>query len=239
MRTLLFFFALIFSNHVYALGCDQEPFQSVKEKLFRVKELSENLSSCIFLHGDPHTGIASFAFQKPEVNYVTSYDVELVILDVESKKIKARLSLKNTWQSDAYKIDYVEVMNRTYPVKHGSVVFGLTEDWSGSSNVSFYSIKKLSLYEQRGNNIVPILTDLVSHIYQGEGCDVEITRTIKIKPQRTNTYVPIYIKERRVGIKREEAVCTPAATQVNSYVLHSTDGKYKVPDALSPFGDAQ
>ncbi|QAU35689.1 hypothetical protein [Janthinobacterium sp. 17J80-10] len=211
----------------------------MKEKLFHGKELNENLSSCILLSDGSHTGIASFAFQKPEVNYVTSYDVELVILNVESKKVKARLSLKNTWQSDAYKINYVEIMNRTYPVKYGSVVFGLTEGWGGSSSVSFYDIKKLSLYEQRGNNIVPILTDLVTHIYQGEGCDVETTRKIKIKPQRINTYVPIYIKERRVGITREEAVCTPAAPRVNFYVLRSRDGKYKVPDPLSPFGDAQ
>ena len=190
--------------------------------------------------GDPQTGAALFAFERSSsTEDVKTYDVDLLLIDARSNKPKARLSLKGVWQSDAYKIDSAEISKVDYQVRRGATVFGLTESWSASSSVSFFNINKLSLFVQRGTTIVPLLTELVTEICQGEGCDLHTTREIEIQPSRTRGYAPIRVSEHRVGIARENLTCPPVTAERRSDLLRYRNGTYFVPEHLKPSGAAQ
>ncbi|WP_140637386.1 hypothetical protein [Methylibium rhizosphaerae] len=191
------------------------------------------------MQGDPRTGVAVFAFETSRsTEDVKTYDVELILADLRSNRLKARLSLKDVWESDAYKIDSAEISKVNYQVRHKATVFGLAESWSGSSSVSFYNIRKLSLFTQRGATIVPLLTELVTEIYQGEGCDVHTTRDLEVQPSQAKGYAPIRVSERQIGIARENMTCPPVSSE-RSEVLRYRNGRYFVPEHLKPFGQAQ
>jgi hypothetical protein len=232
---------LALSAQVSAQSCDEDPFKTVRETLSRGREPDPDLTSCSPMPGDPRTGVALFAFERPgPIEGVRTYDVDLVLVNVRSGKLKARLSLEGVWRSDAYKIDSAEISSLRYVVRPGLTVFGLKESWSGSSRVSFYTISKLSLFAQRGATIVPLLQDLVTDIYQGEGCDVQTTREIEIQPLRAKGYAPIRVTERLVVLARDETLtCPPGDAETRSEVLTFRNGRYVVPPHLRPFGGAE
>lgn len=241
MRTVLTLIALALSSQVSAQSCDEDPFKTVRETLLSGKESKPNLSSCVPMPGDPQTGVALFAFERPgAIEGVMTYDVDLVLVKLRSGKLRARLSLKGVWQSDAYKIDSAEISKVSYQVRHGVTVFGLKESWSGSSSVSFYNMRKLSLFAQHGTTIVPLLQDLVTEIYQGEGCDVQTTRELEVQPLRAKGYAPIRVSEHLVGVARNENLtCPPVDAEMRSDVLTYRNGRYFVPKHLGPFGGVQ
>ncbi len=226
--------ALASSPVALAAGCEDEPFKSAVEARLQGKE--SRLISCRMVPGDRRLGVAVVAVEgSRSTDDVKTYDVSLLLLDAANGKVRADATLENVWQSDAYKIDGIEVSGDAYPVRRGTTVFGLTEWWSGSSRVSFYNMTKLSLYAQRGTKLVPVLSDLVTEIYQGEGCDVQTTRAVDVQPVSGAGYASIRVSGKREGIARDGAEC-PAVDPVEApEVLVVRDGKYVVPKRLGPF----
>lgn len=218
----------------FAAGCDAESFKSAIEA--RVPDKDIRLTSCRLLPGDRSLGVAVVAVEgSRSTDDVKTYDVRLLLLDAGSGKVKAGATLENVWESDAYKIDGIEVSGDAYPVRRGIAVFGLKEWWSGSSRVSFYNMTKLSLYEQRGTKLVPVLSDLVTEIYQGEGCDVQTIRTVEVQPTLGGGYANLRVSGKREGIARDGAECTAVDPVEAPEVLMVRDGSYIVPRRFGPF----
>lgn len=233
-RALFAMLALASSPMTFAAGCDVEPFKSFVEGRVQAEDI--RFASCRLLAGDRRLGVAVVAVEgSRSTDDVKTYDVSLLLLDAENGKVKADAKLENVWESDAYKIDGVEVSAESYPLRPGTTVFCLREWWSGSSSISFFDMTKLSLYAQRGAKLVPVLGDLVTDTYQGEGCDVKITRSVEVQPVSGAGYARIRVSGKREGIARDGAEC-PAVDPIEApEVLVSRDGKYVVPKRFGPF----
>lgn len=226
------------SQVAFAEGCDAQPFRSAIEARLQGKE--SRLISCRTVPGDQRLGVAVVAVEGSRSTVdVKTYDVSLLLLDATNGKVKADAMLENVWESDAYKIDGIEVSGDAFPVRRGTTVFGLKEWWSGSSRVSFYNMTKLSLYAQQGTKLVPVLSDLVTEIYQGEGCDVQTTRAVEVKPVSGAGYASIGVSGKREGIARNGAECASVDAIEAPEVLVVRDGKYVVPKRLGPFHSEQ
>jgi hypothetical protein len=224
----------------FAAGCDDAPFKAVIEARVQGRQIEARLTACRALPGDQRRGAVVLSVEGSQSTEVLkTYDVSLLLIDVGTGTVRASTTLDNVWASDAYKIDGVEVSDAVYPLRRGAVVFGVSEVWSGSSRVSFYDVKKLSLYAQRGSTLVPVLSDLVTDIYRGEGCDVRTTRTVDVQPVSGTGHARIRVSGRREGIVRDEAVCAPVVADETPAVLVVRDGKYVVPKRFGPFHSEQ
>ncbi len=239
VRSALVGFCCCFPMVAWAQDCAVGSLQAVWDARVQERKAEPRFGSCAILPGDPKLGVVMLAFARPPaIEFVTSYDVELVLAQVRSGKIMARGTLTDVWESDAYKIDSAGIATSAFPLRRGVAVFGLTESWSGSSNVSFYSIQKLSLFAQRGRTLVPLLSELVTDIYQGEGCDVQTTRTLQVQPAPRSGYAPIRVSEEVLVSVREEQFerdCAPTDAAADPVELNYRNGSYQVPPHLKPF----
>ncbi len=235
LRVAIAFVALVGAWDVQAQSCETELFTSVLQTISGDGRREPRLMSCGPMPGHPEAAVAVFAFERASsTDEIKTYDVELAIVDARTAKPEARLSLRNVWESDAYKIDSVEISEVHYPVRRGARVFALVQAWSGSSNVSFYSVGKLGLFEQRGTTIVPLLVDLAIDVYRGEGCDTHTTRSLRVQGSTTKGYAPIVVSEVVEGIAREDTICPPTPSAAPHAVLTYRNGRYAVPKRLQP-----
>jgi len=78
------------------------------------------------------------------------------VLDKASKRVVAQRVELGAWPSDAYKIGNVTLDSVDPAISSKAKAFGVIEGWGGSSRVSFYEIEVLSIYQQRGQKLVPV-----------------------------------------------------------------------------------
>lgn len=222
-----------------AADCEQPPFTAARQLALAAHPGTEpTFSSCDAVVGSDGTAAALFAFERETSSEdVKTFDVELMLVDAHSAAVQARLTRNNVWESDAYKIDSAGIADAAYPLHAGSTIVGVSESWSGSSSVSFYDISKLSLYERRGKTLVPLVTDFVTDVYQGEGCDLQITRELRPEPARGKAYVELRVVEKTSSVARDGQACEPREDEDDKTLLRYQGGKYPVPKRMLPFAD--
>lgn len=241
MRFLFLLLVVSWCSQALAQSCDAQPYQGALHELAAGRELAADLSTCSGMPGFDGLGVAAFVFVGASSSEdLKTYDLELAVLDLKTAKLAARLSRAAIWDSDAYKIDSLQISAQRYAVRRGAQTFALIESWSGSSRVSFYSQSKLSLFEQQGTKIAPLISELVSHIYQGDGCDVETTRDLEVQRATDSGYARIRVSEVAVAISREGATgCDEADGGKRTAWLRYRDGGYAVPKDLTSFGESR
>jgi hypothetical protein len=219
--------------------CDKAPFATARQTIgAERKQVEPTFSDCTAIAGSPDALAALFAYEQPSSSEdVKTFDVELLIVDARSGSIEARLSRSKVWESDAYKIDSVAISEAAFPLRAGATIFGVVETWSGSSSVSFYNISKLSLYERRGKAIVPLMGEFVSDMYQGEGCDRQITRELRAEPVRGKGYAALRVHEKEISVARDSQSCAPVDLESDRDVIRYKGGMYPVPKRMKPFAD--
>lgn len=240
MRTvLLAMIGFCASLQAVAAGCDQPPFAAAMQSVSAEHHApAPTLASCELIAGHPDAGAALFAYEQDGGEEgLKTFDVELLVVDAKSGAIEARLSRRRVWDSDAYKIDSAAISDAEYPLRAGATIFGVTEDWSGSSSVSFYNIRKLSLFERKGKSIVPLLSEFVTDIYQGEGCDLQTTRELQPQAQRGKGYAALRVVEKLSSVAREGESCEIRDEQNDREVLRFQAGKYPVPKSMRAFAE--
>ena len=241
MRMLLFLG--LFATLTSALGaeCDADMLKAAREATLGELAASARFSSCEVLPNDQATIATLFAFERQSDDAAVVYDVHLTLLDKSSKRVIARRVELGAWPSDAYKIGSVTISSLELPSSSKARSFGVIESWGGSSSVAFYSIQVLSVYQQRGRKLVLVLDGLVTSIFQGEGCDVRITRELVFgPPSKRSVLVPITVRERMEGESRDhQSSCPPVNERGATYVLMAEHGVYRVPRRLQPFGETQ
>lgn len=236
MPGFLLWLALVSAVDASAQDCDSEPFTSALKAVAGGRQQALRLASCARIPGHPDAAVAVFAFVQPtSTDDFKTYDVEIVISNVRTARPDARLSLRGVWPSDAYKIDAVAVTADRYPLRPGARVFGLTESWSGSSRVSFYTTTRLGLFMQQGKAIVPVLSDLAVDIVQGENdCIAHTTRTLEVQPASATGHARIVVSEVIENTSGDNSACPPGPVAEPPETLPFRNGKYVVPDRLKP-----
>lgn len=219
--------------------CEQPPFTAARQLALAAHPGTEpTFSSCDAVAGSDGSAAALFAFERETSSEdVKTFDVELMLVDARSGNVQARLARSNVWESDAYKIDSAGISDAAYPLHAGSTIVGVSESWSGSSSVSFYNISKLSLYERRGKTLVPLVADFVTDVYQGDGCDLQITRELRAEPARGKAYAALRVVEKTGSVARNGQACEPREEEDDKTLLRYQGGKYPVPKRMLPFAD--
>jgi hypothetical protein len=241
MRSFFMLLLLTGCCRALAQSCDAQPYPSALHEVAAGRELAPDLSTCASMPGDMNQGVAAFVFVgASSSDDIKTYDLELAVLDLKAARLTARLSRTAIWESDATKIDSLEISARRYAVRPGSQTFALIEWWSGSSRISFYNENKLSLFERQGTKLVPLISELVSRIYQGDGCDTETTRDLEVQRAAAKGYATIRVSEVVVLIARDDAAgCDETGGGKRTAWLRYRDGRYAVPEDLGPFRGPQ
>ena len=92
----------------------------------------------------------------------------LLILNKKNGKIKSRFSEKESWNSDAIKLENIEVVYQPYQLTKNSETIGVLIDYNGASRPNPYSSKELSLFIRNGKKLVSVLKDYSIYKLNGE-----------------------------------------------------------------------
>jgi len=100
----------------------------------------------------------------------------------------------NGWESDAVRLEHIEIGTTLYPVKKGVDAFAITVNYTGSSQANPYSSTTLSLFMQDKKELTCILKQYEISGYSGEwdtrcaGTSKQEVKTIEIAASATNGY---------------------------------------------------
>ena len=92
----------------------------------------------------------------------------LLILNKKNGKVKSRFSEKESWNSDAIKLENIEVVYQPYQLTKNSETIGVLIDYNGASRPNPYSSKELSLFIRNGKKLVSVLKDYSIYKLNGE-----------------------------------------------------------------------
>ena len=85
----------------------------------------------------------------------------------------------NNWTSDAIEIESIKVDTAPYNLNKSTRAFGIRVSYSGPSRVNPYSEETLSLFIEREEKIIPVLTE-TTNVTENEDCvEKEIIKTVK------------------------------------------------------------
>lgn len=96
-------------------------------------------------------------------------DIELLVVDRNSRQVRQRLLQPGLMDDDAIAIDKIEFDTGRYGVAPGITAFGLRIDMLGSSRPNPFRETDLRLYVLSGNALRVMLDGLVVAGYHGEG----------------------------------------------------------------------
>ncbi len=92
----------------------------------------------------------------------------ILIVNNKNGKIISRFSEKESWFSDAVRLEKIEVVYQPYKISKDSETIGILIDYYGSSRPNPYSSKELSLFVRNGEKLERVLKDYSIQRLNGE-----------------------------------------------------------------------
>ncbi len=126
----------------------------------------------------------------------------IVIVDNNTERIKYKYfesHKTNGWESDAVRLDEIEINFAPYKITKDKGALGLKVSHFGSSRVNPYSVENLSLFVKSNDKLLKVLSDYAIKDYVGEwdgDCNGEFTgekRTLIKSTNVTNGYFDINV----------------------------------------------
>ncbi|SEK37941.1 hypothetical protein SAMN04487910_0387 [Aquimarina amphilecti] len=107
----------------------------------------------------------------------------ILVVDSETAEIKQQFYEKESWYSDAIRIDEISIDTANYNVTDGKRAFGITLFYIGASKPNPYNSTTISLFIQEENALVRVLDAFEINSYWGEWdmrCTGEFTSVGKV-----------------------------------------------------------
>jgi hypothetical protein len=79
------------------------------------------------------------------------------------------------------------------------------------------------------------MSEFVTDVYQGEGCDVQTTRELRAEPMKAKGYAALRVLEKVSGVSRDNQSCPDVDGESDKTVMRYAGGKYTVPKGMRPF----
>jgi hypothetical protein len=92
----------------------------------------------------------------------------ILIVNNKNGKIKSHFSEKESWFSDAVRIDNIQIIYKPYQISKDYETIGVVIDYYGSSRANPYSSKELSLFYRKGKKLIRVLKDYSIYSSNGE-----------------------------------------------------------------------
>ena len=172
-------------------------------------------------------------------------DLDLLVLDRASLRVRQRLHLPGLMNQDAVGIGDLSLDTAHYRLTPENVAFGLRITREGSSRANPFEEVDLSLYVIDGDALRPVIEGVVVSQSQGEwdtrcaGDFTDISRTLTIAPTHHQGYADIQLAEKTATRKMtqgKDGQCNdqPAPVGRKSYTLVYDGKHYALPKDLRP-----
>nr|WP_287858822.1 hypothetical protein [Klebsiella sp.] len=177
-------------------------------------------------------------------DYGHTGDVEMLVLDSATLKVKQRLQLAGRMNDDAFRITGIALDTARWKVAPNQTAFGLHIARSGSSRVNPFSEDALSLYVIENNQLRTLLEGILLEESSGEwdgNCAGEfndIKRTLSIDTSSHNGYADIRVSEKSVAstayFDANDECTSKDKPGKASWILRYDGKQYAVPKKLTP-----
>ncbi|WP_131655611.1 hypothetical protein [Methylocucumis oryzae] len=174
------------------------PGKLLDNKLVECKQWPADPSLTIFVLPYPHP--------LPIEPETTVYDVEIAVVNNASGKVVANSYQTDAWESDANKIDHVQIDTGRYQLATAIRGFGVRIHTTGSSKANPFYGEQLSLYMIKNQRLINLLGITVND-FTGEwdtncaGEFEEFNRILIVLPHKTNGFADLLVKETRAKKK--------------------------------------
>ncbi|HWU75669.1 MAG TPA: hypothetical protein VN043_04140 [Rhodanobacter sp.] len=175
-------------------------------------------------------------------------DLEMLVLDRHTSRVRQRLLLPNLMSDGAVRIDRLTLDTARYQLAPATRAFALRIHRTGSSRVNPFSEMELQLFVVRDNQLVRVLDGLVTAQDGGEwdgecaGDFSSTSRTLSMDGQAHHGYHDITVNSRKEASsstldKQGNCVDGPRAVSSQQARLRFDGTRYEVPAPLKPLDD--
>jgi hypothetical protein len=171
-----------------------------------------------------------------------SYDVDVLVVDSDTSRVRNRLLLEKAYESDAVHFQGMQIDTARYRLSPKVRAFGVRAEHAVQSHVAAYSTGALSLFVEQGGHLRRVLADLLVYRYSGEsggdcnGSHTEVARTIAIAPTSSKGFADLLVTTSTAEIEShpagDDCVDDSQKPVVTRTLLHFDGKTYPVPDEL-------
>jgi hypothetical protein len=173
----------------------------------------------------------------PEINekgngYIT-LNGHILIINSKNGEIQSSFSEKESWFSDAVRLENIEILYKPYKISKDSETIGVVIDYYGSSGANPYSSKELSLFIRKGEKLIRVLKGYSIYSSNGEtngansGEFVEHKKTIEPIINSQTKFFNLKVIDSIIKTESKDGVQTKIKNSNKVEQLKFINGKYK------------
>lgn len=232
MSRLLILFVFLSSHAFSQLSQEELVFRTLEQLEISKAEVPEELYTSRNFGSETLLVIPVVA---EEGDGYAVYDAYLVLAENVTGKIVSKYIGNEEWSSDAVRLLEIKINPEIYDLGDYKEAFGVEVSYEGSSRPNPYSSTQLSLYENSGNDLKPVLQHFEINYQGGEtdaNCNEDfetITKSLEIAESRTEGYADLnFIVEIENSISTDtNCESTVVETLEKTEILRFSKGRYE------------
>ena len=213
----------------------QERPQNLVDKVLTILKIEKEAYLADFIIEKPISDSESIILI-PEVlekeEYI-SINAHVLIVNRTNAEIKSRFFEKESWYSDAIRLNKIEVLYQPYIISQNHETVGIVIDYYGSSRVNPYESTELSLFVRNGATLERVLKDYSISQLNGEtdgmssGEYIEHEKTISPIINSLSKFYDLSITDTITTTVMEDGTEKSVKTVTTTETLKYKNGEYK------------
>ena len=213
----------------------QERPQNLVDKVLTILKIEKEACLADFIIEKPISDSESIILI-PEVlekeEYI-SINAHVLIVNRTNAEIKSRFFEKESWYSDAIRLNKIEVLYQPYIISQNHETVGIVIDYYGSSRVNPYESTELSLFVRNGAILERVLKDYSISQLNGEtdgmssGEYIEHEKTINPIINSLSKFYDLSITDTITTTVMEDGTEKSVKTVITTEILKYKNGEYK------------
>ncbi|WP_421976124.1 hypothetical protein [Roseivirga seohaensis] len=213
----------------------QESPQNLVDKVLTILKIEKEACLTDFIIEKPISDSESIILI-PEVleneEYI-SINAHVLIVNRTNAEIKSRFFEKESWYSDAIRLNKIEVLYQPYIISQNHETVGIVIDYYGSSRVNPYESTELSLFVRNGATLERVLKDFSISQLNGEtdgmssGEYIEHEKTIGPIINSLSKFYDLSITDTITTTVMQDGTEKSVKTVITTEILKYKNGEYK------------
>jgi len=157
----------------------------------------------------------------------------ILIVNSKNGEIQSSFSEKESWFSDAVRLDNIEILYKPYKISKDSETIGVLIDYYGNSRANPYSSKELSLFFRKGEKLTRVLKDYPIYNSNGEtdgmgnGEIIEHKKTIEPVINSKTKFFNLKVIDSIIKTESKNGIQKTIKDSIKIEQLKFISGKYK------------
>lgn len=213
----------------------QESPQNLVDKVLTILKIEKEACLTDFIIEKPISDSESIILIPEVLNkeeYI-SINAHVLIVNRTNSEIKSRFFEKESWYSDAIRLNKIEVIYQPYIISQNHETVGIVIDYYGSSRVNPYESTELSLFVRNGATLERVLKDYSISQLNGEtdgmssGEYIEHKKTISPIINSLSKFYDLSITDTITTTVMEDGTEKSVKTVTTTETLKYKNGEYK------------